>query len=509
MVQSLLIFAFGFLAAALLAFMIAPAIWRRAVYLTRRRIDSSLPLSIGELNAEKDALRAEHAMALRRVELRFAKLRENDTLQKTAVADRDERIRSLEADLAESTVRGQSLDSRIADLENTLGERKTELSETSIDLESTRAELSVRTDEYQTLRSRFEDMSRKLEKAHSDIEYKDGQIDLLNETLSDLKSARKDNLRTIRELQGELTLTANTLATEREKLAAAENKLEQTFARNTDLEVKLERREKDLERLREQMRVTDAEFRDIESRAIEAEQERRQLEGEVHEMTVRINRLSATLGGQEPEPALEAMRDEAAARERTLGEIVAERDALKAETVSLASQIDGLRATIGDREPEEAVTDLMARAEDQSREIGSLSSEIQTLKNDLAEGKGRSAKVASIAGVEDPEEGIRTLRERADSQASEIAAICAERDALARELADRRASSAETGDDMLREKLNELAAEVVAMAARLEGPQSRINQILDAEDGPPVSDIVSLADRIKDLQRKAQAQRSA
>jgi hypothetical protein len=57
LLQSVLIFTFGFLAAALLALMAAPAMWRRAVYLTRKRIEAALPLSINELNAEKDAAR--------------------------------------------------------------------------------------------------------------------------------------------------------------------------------------------------------------------------------------------------------------------------------------------------------------------------------------------------------------------------------------------------------------------------------------------------------------------
>ena len=65
------------------------------------------------------------------------------------------------------------------------------------------------------------------------------------------------------------------------------------------------------------------------------------------------------------------------------------------------------------------------------------------------------------------------------------------------------------GDAILREKLNDLAAEVVAMAARLEGPDSRIHVLLDQEKPSASSgDIVSLAERIKALQRSANGQRS-
>ncbi len=47
----------GFLAAWLMAFMVMPAVHHRAVRLTRRQYDQ-LPLSIQEMRAEKDGIRA-------------------------------------------------------------------------------------------------------------------------------------------------------------------------------------------------------------------------------------------------------------------------------------------------------------------------------------------------------------------------------------------------------------------------------------------------------------------
>ena len=98
MLQTVLIFAFGFLAAALLALMAAPAVWRRAVYLTRKRIEAALPLSLNELNAEKDALRAEHAMAMRRMELRLKDTREHDKSMETTKEREDAPVHPPEAE---------------------------------------------------------------------------------------------------------------------------------------------------------------------------------------------------------------------------------------------------------------------------------------------------------------------------------------------------------------------------------------------------------------------------
>src|ERR1051325_5396033 len=63
-----MIFALGSLAAALLALVILPAINARAERLARRRVEAQFPLSIDELTAERDHLRAEFAILQRRLE---------------------------------------------------------------------------------------------------------------------------------------------------------------------------------------------------------------------------------------------------------------------------------------------------------------------------------------------------------------------------------------------------------------------------------------------------------
>ena len=76
MIQSLLFFGFGFLCALLLALLAAPSFWRRAVRLTERRIQASVPLTMNEIQAEKDALRAGFAMATRRLEVKVKDLKD-------------------------------------------------------------------------------------------------------------------------------------------------------------------------------------------------------------------------------------------------------------------------------------------------------------------------------------------------------------------------------------------------------------------------------------------------
>ena len=61
MIEFVLLFALGFLAAALVGLIVAPIIQRRVVSLTERRIRASVPLSAAEIRAEKDMARAAFA----------------------------------------------------------------------------------------------------------------------------------------------------------------------------------------------------------------------------------------------------------------------------------------------------------------------------------------------------------------------------------------------------------------------------------------------------------------
>src|SRR6478752_6222249 len=76
-----MVFALGFLTAALLALLVLPALSRRAERLARRRVEARLPMSMAEIAAERDHLRAEIAVEARRIELKAeaaAKVRADD-----------------------------------------------------------------------------------------------------------------------------------------------------------------------------------------------------------------------------------------------------------------------------------------------------------------------------------------------------------------------------------------------------------------------------------------------
>ncbi len=63
-----MLFALGFLSAALLALAAVPALSRRADRLARKRAEAVFPLSLAEIAADRDHLRAELAVRMRSVE---------------------------------------------------------------------------------------------------------------------------------------------------------------------------------------------------------------------------------------------------------------------------------------------------------------------------------------------------------------------------------------------------------------------------------------------------------
>jgi chromosome segregation ATPase len=155
LIESIMVFALGFLSAGLLALIILPAVNRRAERLAKRRYEALFPLSAGELAAERDHLRAEFAVATRRLEQRLERV----TLEKGATLEESGRraftIRSLEDEVASQKASVADAQKRVAEIEatlagahETLSANERTLSETRDKLAATEAELSLLSDDH-------------------------------------------------------------------------------------------------------------------------------------------------------------------------------------------------------------------------------------------------------------------------------------------------------------------------------------------------------------------------
>jgi chromosome segregation ATPase len=132
-IEPALYFILGFLSSGLLALIIAPSIWSRAVRLTRRRIEASQPLTLAEIRADRDQLRADFAVTSRRLELNIADLRLRSANQRIevgrALGERDAALAEQQRLAADVKLYQSELSSRGEGLSHLQGEIRTLQSE--------------------------------------------------------------------------------------------------------------------------------------------------------------------------------------------------------------------------------------------------------------------------------------------------------------------------------------------------------------------------------------------
>lgn len=409
MIQSILFFALGFLCAGFLALMVAPAVWRRAVRLTRKRIEASVPLTLSEIQADKDRIRAEFAMSTRRLEMSIKSFREKAAAQLIEIDRNREELKRLSSERADK-------DRALSQLEAKSGEL--------------RAELRIREDQMQRMADRLAEAEKRLEEKAHDLDrlgrmYDDAAFNASNRQIElvareseveklavDVSSLRKDGQKRLNEISAENKTLREALKADKKRIGELEKRNERLTATLADRDEKLDRRERELARLREHMSGASRAGNDLESQLGEAQIEKARLEAQVADLTLQISRLLSGATGGDVDKAV--------------------------------AKLDEDRARLEER-------------------LAVLTRENKKLRTDLAS------------------------YERAKSE----------------DWSEERRENA-----LLREQINDLAAEVITMTAALEGPESPIRTALAAapeRPADPRDGITSLADRVKALQKAASA----
>ena len=148
MIEWFMFGALGFFLGCLLALMLSPPLWNRAVKLTTRKLEATMPMSLNDIQADKDQLRAEFAIELRKVEVALDKAKEKAARELIEANKRRVEIAVLNSDLAAAKgqlqenesanrVLEQTIKRRLPDLDSRLKAAKKALAE----LESVNAEL--------------------------------------------------------------------------------------------------------------------------------------------------------------------------------------------------------------------------------------------------------------------------------------------------------------------------------------------------------------------------------
>jgi hypothetical protein len=148
MIEWFMFGALGFFLGCLLALMLAPPLWNRAVKLTTRKLEATMPMSLADIQADKDQLRAEFAIELRKVEVALDKSKEKAARELIEANKRRVQIQVLNTELTglkgqltesenANRVLQQTIKRRLPDLDARLKAAKKALTE----LETVNAEL--------------------------------------------------------------------------------------------------------------------------------------------------------------------------------------------------------------------------------------------------------------------------------------------------------------------------------------------------------------------------------
>ena len=112
MIEPIMYLAIGFLVSMLFGLMIVPLVHNRAVRLTTRRLEAATPLSMAEIQADKDQLRAEFAMSARRLEMSVEQLKNRTTSQLADLGKKTDMINRMKIELGEKNATIFSLEAR-------------------------------------------------------------------------------------------------------------------------------------------------------------------------------------------------------------------------------------------------------------------------------------------------------------------------------------------------------------------------------------------------------------
>lgn len=439
MIETLLLAGLGFLVANLLWLLVLPAISRRADRLAARRAELTFPLSMEEIAAERDHLRAEFALRQRELERKaqdsqtlragaMAQIGERDRMVaelKILVDDRDLSIAGLKSELA--TTQGQLADTRtrlfdeekvhaatradLATTSQTLSERDQDVAGLRIERADLTASLNQRVQELAESRARAAALDQDLAHSNGDLarlkvdhEALGAEKDRLRILLAESETMSMARATEASDLTDKLNRTQRQLADEQASLQDTRTTLEARIAAYAALEAERQSLATRLNAANDRIATLQAEAKSLrtdrqalEGKLIAASQEIERsnlLIRNAHADQARLDNAHASQR-REREARIEALRNDLAAAQAQAKQARAERAQLKTEITTLR------------RAAEQAAARITAENRD-------LRAEIVRIGDMFLAGKGRGEPVTPPRVVANsPDRPLRTPTRRA------------------------------------------------------------------------------------------------
>jgi len=185
MIEPIMYLAIGFLISMLFGLMIVPLVHNRAVRLTTKRMEAATPLSMAEIQADKDQLRAEFAMSARRLEMSVEQLKNKTTSQLAELGKKTDAINRMKVELGEKNATIFQLEAREQAVKEQLRATEEEFSAKTDALRGAEQALSAKQADLSKLNADFNDRSVVAETRQVELVAVRTQIEELKSRVSD------------------------------------------------------------------------------------------------------------------------------------------------------------------------------------------------------------------------------------------------------------------------------------------------------------------------------------
>jgi len=220
MIEPIMFFVIGFLAAGLFGLVLIPLVNGRAVRLTKRRLEAATPISMAEIQADKDQMRAEYAMSTRRLELSIEQMKAQTTSQLAEVGKKTDAVNLLKVELGEKNAAILSLQSSEQSLTDQLHATEAELADKTSALIEAERMIAEEQVELAKLAADLDQLSVVADSQRIDIVALHTQTEMLHEQITNHEREAQDiNER----LAGERNAASAVAAELSEERAKAEN----------------------------------------------------------------------------------------------------------------------------------------------------------------------------------------------------------------------------------------------------------------------------------------------